>query len=238
MRTFCLALVLCGVLATAVTMTAQSPQRADYDFAYLGAPLPDPVIQHSKETYVLFGCAYCHGLDLTPHGEATDLRRSPLVGADRNANLIGPLLRAGIPQTAKLSPMPQFSDLSEQQIGAIARWIHYARARARFRELSESKGTPGDAAAGRAYFDTSCSSCHAADRDLAGVGAKYTRAALRTQILEPSRLASARSYEVTHLHDARVNSGRERHQSLLENYSAADVDNLVAFLQAVPATRP
>ena len=38
------------------------------------------------------------------------------------------LVRAGIPQTPALSPMPQFSDLSEQQIGDLARWIHHARA--------------------------------------------------------------------------------------------------------------
>src|SRR4051794_27689680 len=69
--------------------------------------LPDPVLQHSKEVYVLNGCAYCHGVDLkVRNGEAADLLHSPIVAADKNGSVIGPLLRQGIPQTAKLSPMP------------------------------------------------------------------------------------------------------------------------------------
>src|SRR5262249_22318190 len=107
-----------GMLAlTVISAAAQSVSKETYDFNFIGQPLADPVLQHAKETFVLFGCAYCHGLNLVARGEATDLMHSGLVGRDMNGNLIGPLLRAGIPQTAKLSPMPQFSDLSDQQIG-------------------------------------------------------------------------------------------------------------------------
>jgi mono/diheme cytochrome c family protein len=226
-------LLICGVVVAAGSVAAQSTPRPGYDIDYLGAPLADPVMQYSKETYVLFGCAYCHGLDLTPRGEATDLRRSVLVGGDQNANLIGPLLRAGIPQTAKLSPMPQFSDLSDQQIAAIARWIHYARQRARYKELTESAAEPGDASAGRAYFDRTCASCHSTDRDLAGIGKKHDASALRAQILEPRSLINQPSYRVDRLRDTRTNTGREQHQTLLENYSADEVTNLVAHLQSV-----
>jgi len=124
-----------GCALALATGWAQSVSKETYDFNFIGQPLPDPVLQHSKETFVLFGCAYCHGLDLVSRGEATDLMHSALVGRDENGNLIGPLLRAGIPQTAKLSPMPQFSDLSDQQIGALVRWIHYARAQGRYKEI-------------------------------------------------------------------------------------------------------
>jgi len=224
---------LCGVILAAGSVLAQSTPRAGYDIDYLGPPLADPVMQYSKETYVLFGCAYCHGLDLTPRGEAADLRSSVLVGGDRNANVIGPLLRAGIPQTAKLSPMPQFSDLSDQQIGAIARWIHYARQRARHKELSESSGASGDPAAGRVYFAKACASCHATDRDLAAIGSKHDQAALRAQILEPRSLAGQPSYRLDRLRDARISDGRDEHRILLENYSPQNVANLVAFLLSV-----
>src|SRR5262249_38723930 len=116
-----------AALITAVQVGhAQRAARPGYDIEFIGEPMADPVLQHSKETYVLFGCAYCHGLYLVTRGEATDLMHSRLVGRDENGNVIGSLLRAGIPQTAKLSPMPQFSDLSDQQIADIARWIHYA----------------------------------------------------------------------------------------------------------------
>ena len=99
----------------------------DYDTAYIGTPLADTVMQHNKETFVIYGCAYCHGLYLTPVGEAADLRKSNIVGADVNGNLIGKILHNGIPLTAKSSPMPQYADLNEEDIRAISAYIHYAR---------------------------------------------------------------------------------------------------------------
>ena len=217
---------------TLATGWAQSVSGETYDFNYIGQPLPDPVLQHSKETFVLFGCAYCHGLDLVSRGEATDLMHSALVGRDENGNLIGPLLRAGIPQTAKLSPMPQFSDLSDQQITALVRWIHYARAQGRYKEITAAKNPgPGNAAAGKWYFDEKCGSCHSASGDLANLGKKYDPSTLRERILRPKLLEGASSWGLEHLHDTKSAAARQRHQALLENYSAGDVQNLAAYLQ-------
>src|SRR4051794_30874377 len=113
----------------------------------------DPLLQHAKETYVIFGCAYCHGVDLrTRNGEATDLLHSSLVGQDDNGNLVGNVLRDGIPQTPKLSPMPQFSDLSDAQIGSIVQWIDYARQQGRFKELNDVPAAWGSAAPGKSSF--------------------------------------------------------------------------------------
>ena len=227
-----LALALSCALLAGAAVDAQSVARSGYDAAYLGAPLADPVLQHAKETYVVFGCAYCHGLNLTPRGEAADLRRSVIVGRDENANLIGPLLRAGIPKTSKLSPMPQFSDLSDQQIGAIARWIHYARQRAQYEELTRPPLAAGDAAAGRAQFDRACAACHSIQKDLVGIGGRYAADALRTHILEPQGLRGASSLRIDQLRDGRITAGRDRHNALLENYSTAEIANLVAHLQS------
>lgn len=135
------------VLACAASVAAQTGAvHRSYDTAFLGAPLADPLLQHAKETYVLFGCAYCHGLNLVARGEAADLMHSALVGRDRNGNVIGPLLRTGIPQTPKLSPMPQFSDLSDQQISAIVTWIHYARQQGLAQEAARAKTGDGTSA--------------------------------------------------------------------------------------------
>src|ERR1051326_5230334 len=134
-------LLFCAVIV-AGSAAAQAPARPGYDINYIGPPMADPVMQHSKETYVLFGCSYCHGLYLVARGEATDLMHSRLVGSDENGNVIGPLLRRGIPQTAKLSPMPQFSDLSDLQITAIVTWIHYARRQGQYQELTTASVTP------------------------------------------------------------------------------------------------
>ena len=209
----------------------QSVSKETYDFNYIGQPLPDPVLQHSKETFVLFGCAYCHGLNLVARGEATDLMHSRLVGRDENGNLIGPLLRAGIPQTAKLSPMPQFSDLSDQQIAALVRWIHYARAQGRYKEITEAKDLrPGNAGAGKSYFAEKCGSCHSASGDLANVGKKYDPSTLQERILRPKVLEEVPSWRLERLHATKIAAARQRHQALLENYSAGDVQNLTAYL--------
>lgn len=223
-------LILAAGIAAGVW--AQSVPKESYDSNYLGPRLPDPVLQHSKETYVLFGCAYCHGLNLVSRGEATDLMHSRLVGRDQNGNVIGPLLRAGIPQTAKLSPMPQFSDLSDQQIGALVRWIHYARAQGRYRELLEAnESKAGDAAAGSKYFDENCGSCHSASGDLAGIGKKYDIETLKRRILRPQFLDEPVSWKEQQLHATKTAAARQRHQSLLENYSAEEAANLTAFLK-------
>jgi cytochrome c5 len=224
-------LACAAIVFASLTGSAAAQQRAgaEYDVAYLGQPLADPVAQLNKETYASFGCHYCHGLNLVPRGEAPDLRRSALVGRDVNGDLLVPLLRKGIPQTAALSPMPQYADLSDLQLHAIADWIHYARQRDRIRTISEAKLAPGDPAAGKTFFDKSCASCHTGG--FADVGKKYDATALRAQILEPKALAGPPSYKLDAMANAQRNTARQRHGSLLENYTAADVANLVAYLQ-------
>jgi mono/diheme cytochrome c family protein len=223
----------CAVAFAALVAAQTSTTRRSYDTEFLGPPLADPVLQHAKETFVLFGCAYCHGLNLVSRGEATDLMHSALVGRDENGNRIGPLLRAGIPQTAKLSPMPQFSDLSDQQIAALVTWIHYARQQGRYQELTAAPVRAGDAAAGKTYFERAYSTCHAVDRDLSGIGRKYDASALRAAILDPRALKVERSFMSDRLHDSKLASAQQRHHALIENYTADDVANLVEYLQAV-----
>ena len=218
--------VVCAAILVTGSLWAQSAGTPGYDINYIGPRMADPILQHSKEMYVLYGCSYCHGLYLESRGEATDLMHSRLVGRDENANLIGPLLRAGIPQTAKLSPMPQFSDLSDQQISAIATWIHYARQQGRYKELMEGKDlSSGSAGAGKAYFERTCISCHSMPGDL-------TRdpGAMRASILRPKFLDTPASWQIDRLRDTKTAASRERHLALLENYSADDVANLIAYL--------
>jgi len=216
---------LLGAIFLAGSLWAQSAGTAGYDIDYIGPRMADPILQHSKEMYVLYGCSYCHGLYLESRGEATDLMHSRLVGRDENANVIGPLLRAGIPQTAKLSPMPQFSDLTDQQISAIATWIHYARQQGRFKELEAQDLSSGNAGAGKAYFEGKCISCHSVPGDL-----KREDRGLRSRILRPKFLDAAESWQIDRLRDTKTAAARQRHLALLENYSADDVANLMAYL--------
>jgi mono/diheme cytochrome c family protein len=224
--------VIAGFLLAVSFAAAQSPAQPTvppgYDVAYIGTPMADPVLQHAKETYVLYGCSYCHGLYLYTRGEATDLMHSKLVARDQNGNLIKPLLRTGIPQTAKLSPMPQFSDLSDAQLGDLARWIHYARQQGRYKELMEAKESgAGDASAGKTYFEQNCASCHSSAGDLA------RKATTKAELLRPKFAAASASLNLSHREDIKITTARHRHLSLLENYSADDVANLTAYLKSL-----
>jgi hypothetical protein len=57
------------VLLFAASLTAQTATHRSYDTAFLGPPIADSVLQNAKETFVLFGCAYCHGLNLVSRGK-------------------------------------------------------------------------------------------------------------------------------------------------------------------------
>jgi mono/diheme cytochrome c family protein len=232
-----LSLLIAAVAIAPATFAHQSSAtsgsasvRSGYDVDYLGPPLADPLLQQAKETYVMFGCAYCHGVTLTPRGEAADLMHSALVGADTNGDAIAALLRAGVPKTSKLSPMPQFSDLSDRQLHDIARYIHYARQQGRYKELVEAKPEPGDRAAGKTDFDHNCAACHVTD--LNGIGRRYDATALRDQLLRPRTLHQPQSFAVSALDDNKVATARQRHNFLLENFTPAQVANLVAYLQS------
>jgi mono/diheme cytochrome c family protein len=219
-----LVLLLGSLFLRVDAVKAQS--RPDYDYAYIGDPLPDPVMQQNKETYVLYGCAYCHGLYLQPVGEAADLRTSALVGADVDANIIGPILRVGIPQTPKSSPMPQFSDLSDREIRAIAAYIHYARAEVRYKDLSIAPVAAGDTGAGKTYVEQQCASCHRDPKTLVEPGSDA--AELRKRVLSPAAFQGPASFKLESREA--LSTGRARHQALLENFSEADVANIVAYL--------
>lgn len=226
----CIALsLLLGVAHQAPPTSPRADVRSGYDVEYLGPPLPDPLLQQAKETYVMFGCAYCHGVTLTPRGEAADLMHSALVGADINGDAIAALLRAGVPKTSKLSPMPQFSDLSDRQLHEIARYIHYARQQGRYKELIDVNGEPADRPAGKTYFDQHCEGCHATN--LNGIGRRYDANGLREQLLRPRTLNETQTFAMSALGDTTMATARQRHNFLLENFTPAEVTNLVAYLQ-------
>ena len=77
-----LGLLAAAAIAAQPISAQPSVERPGYDIDFIGPPLADPVMQHAKETYVLYGCAYCHGVDLRRGGEAADLMHSALVGAE------------------------------------------------------------------------------------------------------------------------------------------------------------
>ena len=55
-------------------------------------------------------------------------------------------------------------------------------------------------------------------------------ARLRPRILRPKFLDAAESWQIDRLRDTKTAAARQRHLALLENYSADDVANLMAYL--------
>ena len=163
--------------------------------------------------YVLNHCHFCHGVDLTQATMgAANLSQSPLVGADDDGNMIGPLVKAGLPnlQTA----MPSYTELTSEEIVDLARYVHFLRQQARFKELSRLADTPaGDRTTGEAYFNGAgnCRSCHSVSGDLSGVGRKYDTATLRARLLRPGPTMPSEGVSPT--------AGQSAHLKLLENYT-------------------
>lgn len=155
---------------------AQDPRRqAPYDAQQ--RPPGDPArIARGQALYGIH-CRGCHGIDLRG-GDlgGPNLLRSQLVLRDRQGELIWPVLRDG-QSTPGVSSMPAQS-LAEDDAHAVAEFIHSILA------TSSRQGGPppgpelqldivvGDAAAGRAYFEATCTSCHSAGGDLAGIAAR------------------------------------------------------------------
>jgi mono/diheme cytochrome c family protein len=191
-----------------------------------GFKAPTAALERGRTVYVLNHCHFCHGVDLTRATMgAANLSQSPLVGTDEDGSVIGPLVKAGLPnlQTA----MPSYTELTPPELVDLARYIHFLRQQARFRELSGVTDTvPGNRTAGETYFNgaAQCRSCHSVTGDLAGIAGKYDMATLRARLLRPGPAMPAEGIAPTR--------GQVAHLKLLENYTAANVRDLVAYLAA------
>ena len=198
---------------SAALAAAQTPGKPDAG----GVPAPTAELERGRTVYVLSSCHFCHGIDLSQAAMgAANLMHSALVGHDQNGNLIGSIVRSGLPnlQTA----MPQYSDYTDQQIRDLAAYIHYLRQQGRYKELTAAASAPaGDAGLGRTYFEANCAKCHAGN--LAGIAGKYDAVQLRERLLRP---ASAVVEQPP--------AGAVTHARMLENYKEDDVRNVVAYL--------
>jgi mono/diheme cytochrome c family protein len=217
-RRYALAAALAPMLTIGVPLHAGQERDAG------GFKAPTAALERGRAVYVLNHCHFCHGVDLTQATMgAANLSQSALVGADADGNMIGPLVKAGLPnlQTA----MPSYTELTSAEIVDLARYAHFLRQQARFRELSRLADAPaGDRAAGESYFNgaANCRSCHSVTGDLAGLGGKYDPSTLRTRLLRPGPALPGDGVNPT--------AGQAAHVRLLENYTAANVRDLVAYL--------
>lgn len=156
----------------ALSLSAQAPSpRVITSFRESFPPRPpaDPaVVERGKGLYSV-NCAFCHGADTRGGDSGPSLLRSGSVLDDRHGELIGPIVLNGRVDRG----MPKFP-LTATQIEEVAAFIHSFRAAG----YDDSRMTPpsivvGDAAAGAAFFNTTCASCHSTTGDLRGIGARF-----------------------------------------------------------------
>jgi cytochrome c oxidase cbb3-type subunit 3 len=125
-------------------------------------------------------CAACHGVDLRGGQQGgPNLLRSQIVLLDKAGESIGQVITSGRPNPAPPAiPMPPMP-LPPDDIKAITEYIHSVLAQGGRQgrppvddTVPAEKVLVGDAAAGQAYFQATCSSCHSIDGDLKGIASR------------------------------------------------------------------
>lgn len=208
------------LVITTTGARAQAPQR---DAG--GVRAPTVALERGRTVFVLNTCHFCHGVDLTGATMgAADLMHSPLVGTDQDGNVIGAIVKAGLPnlQTA----MPSYADLTAAEIVDLARYVHFLRQQGKFKELIEAPTSlAGRPSEGLAFFIEHCASCHSPTGDLARLAPKYDAPTLRARLLRPG--------PATPSEDGPVTPGHAAHLTLLENYTAVQVEDVLAYLRSL-----
>lgn len=134
---------------------------------------PPEVIERGKSIYSVT-CTACHGTDLRG-GQlgGPNLLRSAVVLNDDLANQLVPIFGGSRAERG----MPAFP-FPQEDITAIAGYLHSVVASSRG-QGAPPPGPPvvlnvlvGNAAAGSAYFQAKCSSCHSATGDLQGIATR------------------------------------------------------------------
>ncbi len=138
--------------------------------AYPTRPPADPASLARGRALYGVNCNFCHGSDARGGEGGPNLLRSELVLNDKSGELIAPVVQNGRVEQG----MPKFP-LTLAQISDIAAYIHDFKVGG----YDISRMVPpsilvGDAAAGQAYFQATCASCHSVTGDLKGFGAKFS----------------------------------------------------------------
>jgi len=137
-------------------------------------PPGDPVLIERGKALFTVNCVACHGADL--RGGVTggpNLLRSQVVLIDEHGEQIIPIVHGARAERG----MPALP-LPDDDVSAIAEYIHSVLATAQHQGAPPASAAPipnaivGDAAAGQAYFNASCSSCHSPSGDMQGIGSR------------------------------------------------------------------
>jgi cytochrome c oxidase cbb3-type subunit 3 len=185
-------LVAATALLCAPLLASAQPPRSEESPA--AQPLPPsaaaqdyaPELVAAGRTRFGANCGFCHGPDATGGSGGSDLTRSEVVAADVRGDRIGPIVRTGRAEAG----MPGFAALAEADLAAIVAYVHDQKTKAEAaiggrRSVEVADVLTGDARAGRRYFESTCTSCHSATEDLAGIASRVEGLALMRRMLYP-----------------------------------------------------
>jgi mono/diheme cytochrome c family protein len=176
-----LCVFLLGSLSLPVTGNAQqaAPAGALRPPAYPVRLPGDPEkIERGKQTFSA-NCSFCHGSDARGGETGPNLVRSQIVLDDQNGELIGEIIKNGVPGRG----MPPIA-IDAEGIASVVAFLHSLQNIQR----GMSTATPidilvGDATAGESYFKANCASCHSVTGDFAGIGGKYPPKTLQNLVV-------------------------------------------------------
>lgn len=150
---------------------------------------PADAVQRGRAQFAQ-SCGFCHGPNANGGTHGPSLIRSAVVRHDENGNLIGAVIREGRPDQG----MPAIP-LTASQVSDVIAFIRSRVAAADIRSANRPlQGSPdkllvGNAEAGKAFFNGAggCTACHSPEKDLAGIGRKYSLVDLQARFLHPPR---------------------------------------------------
>jgi mono/diheme cytochrome c family protein len=192
-----------SLIALTLPLAAQEPafdpakkpnlSKSEISNAALTGSKQDPAaVERGAKVFASY-CAGCHGIAGKGGPGAPDLIRSVLVLDDEKGILIAPVIRQGRPDLG----MPKLG-LSEPQIADVVAWLHARTYAAGHRVTYTFQNVvTGDPHKGQVYFNQTCSGCHSAQKDLAGIGKKLDPLSLQSKWLEPGGRNHKRLMTVT-----------------------------------------
>ena len=153
---------------------------------------------------------------------AANLMRSGIVAADVGGNILGPLVKAGLP--ALQTSMPSYYDVTPQQISDLAAYVHYLRQMGKYKEFMAAQLPVGTASEGKTAFDKEggCAGCHTRD-SLSHLVKTSSPQSLKAKLLMPD-IARPKEGGV-------AKPGAAAHAKFTENASRTDVANVLIYLR-------
>lgn len=146
------------------------------------APAPDPAAVARGQASFIANCGFCHGSTGKGGNAGPDLVRSvPVLHDEGSGKEVGPIILNGRPAKG----MPKFSMTEAQILDISAFLLSLSHATVNRGDYKILNLVTGNAAAGKAYFDKRCASCHSPTGDLAHVAGKYEPVALQARFLYP-----------------------------------------------------